>query len=416
MAYPKEDSGGDIVSGTIRTCYAGNINAGNHFDECKEQLVINGALIAEKVLFGRVFASVKQETSYPATPPRATNPGGISNYVPNALRSLPAVPNYVLPDCSDILNGNLGISWSLPSSHPDYPNPLGYSYSLRYIHYIPYPGYIPLSSNAWNRSGSVYSNNIDFNGLPGSGYYSIRISTLRGSIGNTTPGDLVAYGLLFCPVPFAAQPIHVSNFQNHPSTDSNVRPYSRINLRCELRTGTIHITVDGRRYDHYRMWISNGITYVLNQPNRQPYRYMVRVSGPAIRWRPDGYAENWYNPTRNSNQHLETRIGWSPGVKGPFRITVSDYSESQLLGLARLGRLRGSITQTMICDNSGIGISVPVPPPGVIPPLVPVLQETTKAAEVINLLPEYFIGVPELPLFPDQIYKTDSVSTQPVNF
>lgn len=40
----------------------------------------------------------------------------------------------------------------------------------------------------------------------------------------------------------------------------------------------------------------------------------------------------------------------------------------------------------------------------------------TKAAEVINLLPEYFIGIPELPLFPDQIYRTDSLSTKPVNF
>ena len=424
VAYPQLDAADNVVDGRIRTCWHPDLidpaSPDNiHFHTCDKQLVINGALIAEKVLFGRVHASVKQETSYPAAPPRATNPtnpGSISNYVPHALRSLPAVPNYVLPDCSDILNGNLGISWSLPSSHPDYPNPLGYSYSLQYIHYIPYPGYTPLNSNTWNRSGSVYSDNIDFNDLPGPGYYLINISTLRGSIGNTTPGDPVAYGWLFCPVPFAAQPIHVSNFSYHPSWHSNVRPYSRINLRCDLRTGETFITVDGRAWDHYRIVYVNGIPAIQDWPNSEPYRYMVRVSGPAFRWRPDGYAENWYHPWRLHNQHLVTRIVWSPGVKGPFRITVSDYSESQLHGQARLGRLRGSITQTMICDDNGIGISVPVPPPGVIPPLVPVLQGTTAAAEIINLLPEYLIGTPELPLFGDQFYKTDSFSISPVNF
>ena len=43
-------------------------------------------------------------------------------------------------------------------------------------------------------------------------------------------------------------------------------------------------------------------------------------------------------------------------------------------------------------------------------------SDTTNAAEIINLLPEYFIGIPELPLFPDKIYRTDSLSTKPVNF
>ena len=63
VAYPKEDSAGNIVAGTgtIRTCSASYINTGNHFQECDKQLVINGALVAEKVLFGRVHASVKQE-------------------------------------------------------------------------------------------------------------------------------------------------------------------------------------------------------------------------------------------------------------------------------------------------------------------------------------------------------------------
>ena len=51
-----------------------------------------------------------------------------------------------------------------------------------------------------------------------------------------------------------------------------------------------------------------------------------------------------------------------------------------------------------------------------LPVPLPTTPATTQAAEIINLLPEYFVGVPELPLFPDQIYKTDSLSTRPANF
>ena len=55
--------------------------------------------------------------------------------------------------------------------------------------------------------------------------------------------------------------------------------------------------------------------------------------------------------------------------------------------------------------------------PGLIGQSVPGLYvRTTKASEVINLLPEYFIGKPELPIFADQIYKTDSFLNKPSNF
>ena len=97
VAYPKEDSGGNIVAGTgtIRTCYASHINAGNHFGECGEQLVVNGALIAEKVLFGRVFASVKQEIDFPADSGN-TKASEVINLLPEYFIGIPELP--LFPD------------------------------------------------------------------------------------------------------------------------------------------------------------------------------------------------------------------------------------------------------------------------------------------------------------------------------
>ena len=66
VAYPKVDTANDVVDGRIRTCWDPVLTDPTsppniHFHTCDKQLVINGALIAEKVLFGRVHTSVKQE-------------------------------------------------------------------------------------------------------------------------------------------------------------------------------------------------------------------------------------------------------------------------------------------------------------------------------------------------------------------
>ena len=46
----------------------------------------------------------------------------------------------------------------------------------------------------------------------------------------------------------------------------------------------------------------------------------------------------------------------------------------------------------------------------------PATPSATRASEVINLLPEYLVGIPELPLFPDQIHKTESLAPRASNF
>ena len=92
VAYPKLDSANNVVDGRIRTCWYAGIDASKtHFNTCDKQLVINGALIAEKILFGRVFASVKQETVYPAAP-TTTRAAEVINLLPEYLIGSPELP------------------------------------------------------------------------------------------------------------------------------------------------------------------------------------------------------------------------------------------------------------------------------------------------------------------------------------
>ncbi len=70
VAYPKEYSttlGTNIAyGGEIWTCYFDGMNQISHFTRCNQNsLVINGALIAQKVRFGRIHKSVKQATGTP---------------------------------------------------------------------------------------------------------------------------------------------------------------------------------------------------------------------------------------------------------------------------------------------------------------------------------------------------------------
>ncbi len=46
----------------------------------------------------------------------------------------------------------------------------------------------------------------------------------------------------------------------------------------------------------------------------------------------------------------------------------------------------------------------------------PEYDYNNSSSETVNLLPEYLLGTPELPIFPDQIYKSDSISVHPLNF
>ena len=94
VAYPRLSGGTD--GGVIRTCYYDSINAQfGHFRTCDRQLTINGALVAEKVLLGRVYGSVNLETNYPANPSN-TEAAEIINLLPEYFVGVPELP--LFPD------------------------------------------------------------------------------------------------------------------------------------------------------------------------------------------------------------------------------------------------------------------------------------------------------------------------------
>ena len=103
VAYPRE-SGGVVTDGTVMTCYYPGIVADDgsvvHFHTCDNQLTINGAIVAEKILFGRTYGSVKLETGYPASPdpldPHYTQAAEIINLLPEYSIGIPELP--LFPD------------------------------------------------------------------------------------------------------------------------------------------------------------------------------------------------------------------------------------------------------------------------------------------------------------------------------
>ena len=103
VAYPK--GSGSPVGGIVMTCYYDDIavlaaTSNSHFHECGKQLVVNGAIVAEKILFGRTYGSVKLETGYPASPdsldPDYTKAAEVINLLPEYLIGIPELP--LFPD------------------------------------------------------------------------------------------------------------------------------------------------------------------------------------------------------------------------------------------------------------------------------------------------------------------------------
>ena len=90
VAYPNEVAG-VTQDGEIWTCYSSGIRSAlTHFRGCRGQLVINGALIAQKVRLGRIDGSVKQDD--PSHDTSNTRAGEIINLLPEYWLATPELP------------------------------------------------------------------------------------------------------------------------------------------------------------------------------------------------------------------------------------------------------------------------------------------------------------------------------------
>ena len=285
------------------------------------------------------------------------------------------VPGNLRPDCSEIDSGRFGIAWDPPSDG----GVAGYYYNVEG------PGSWRKSGRTWGRDNTERV----FTGVPGPGHYKVSVSSI-GNIRGASSGEWICPAIVTAPALPNITAISSANlqFETH---------FSSINIVCGPHTG-ISVRPGGRRY-----W--NSLSGFWG-----PSAIDVSITGPLEATTTSDYG--MFDPSLYSGvffSGLPTREGLT------YRVAAADHSF----------RNKASISQIVTCDADGNGNPGPatvrtVPPPVVVTPPGPVppgpYPTTTTAAEIINLLPEYFIGVPELPLFPDQIYKTDSVSTQPVNF
>ena len=357
VAYPKEDSAGNIEGGTIRTCYAGNINAGNHFQECGRQLVVNGALIAEKVLFGRVHASVKQEV-IPVPPPPTIGSAELFNAADRTRLGQVAVNYY-----TDVFP-TLGLRDE--------------------VGYLLERGILKADDDC---SASSSGQQFCPGGSATVSRGRVAIWLARALNGGADPP---AAGLN----PFTdvdnsqAWWPHVVYLANHPNVGSEVLGY---------KGGLVYSSspaLFSPDANANRAWTAVLLAAAFEAPATAATFYTPLNNDP----RSISSYEPEIQAAINAITAAKITNGWQNCVRAGATPCFYDPPGSRKTHIAAL------LARAFVWDERG-------------QTFFPTNKaRNTKASEVINLLPEYFIGIPELPLFPDQIYKTDSVSTQPVNF
>ena len=101
VAYPELSSAGigslgQAKYGQIWTCYFEGINEDNHFNNCNTKLTINGAVIAQKVILGRIYKSIKEVASGVAEDIDISQASEEINLLPEYLLGTPELP--IFPD------------------------------------------------------------------------------------------------------------------------------------------------------------------------------------------------------------------------------------------------------------------------------------------------------------------------------
>ena len=353
VAYPKLNSANDVVDGRIRTCWYTGIDASvTHFHTCDKQLVINGALIAEKILFGRVYASVKQEVIPISPPPSGTE---LFNTADRTRLGQIAVNYYTDVSSSLALRDEIG--------------------------YLLERGILKVDDDCSSTTGQQF--------CPAS---SGRISRGRTAIwlaralnGGADP----AVPPVGTPNPFTdvnntqAWWPHVFYLANHPSVGPAVLGY---------KGGTAYSsspTLFSPNNNANRAWTAVLLAAAFEAPATTSTFYTTSSMSSY---------DSEIQEAINAITEAEITNGWQACVRNNSNPCTYGATGQRKTHIAAL------LARAFVWDERG-------------QTFFPTSKaRNTKAAEVINLLPEYFIGVPELPLFGDQLYKTDSVSTQPVNF
>ena len=350
VAYPKLDSANNVVDGRIYTCwYAGIDASATHFNTCNKQLVVNGALIAEKVLFGRVFASVQQEIFAIPPPPVGTDLFNAAD----KTRLGQIAANYYTD-----LGGFSGIRDEL-----GYLLERGVLKAADDCSSSTNQQFCPSTSARINRGRVVIWLARALNG---------GADPAAPPVGTPSPFTDVNDTQVWWP--------HVVYLANHPSVGSAVLAY---------KGGTVYS--------------SNPTLFAPNSNATRAYITVITVAAFEV----PSSATNFF--TDISGYSSEIRDAINAAAAGNITYGSSGclhYTQPCTFGPSgqRRAHIAVMLARAMVWEERG-------------QTLFPTSKaRNTKAAEVINLLPEYFIGKPELPLFADQIYKTDSFLNKPSNF
>ena len=428
VAYPKVDTAGNIVDGRIRTCWDPVLTdpaspPDIHFHTCGRQLVVNGALIAEKVLFGRVHASVKQEV---ITPPQAPIAGVYDRRVsgdacavyetqfPAATntRSIPPamrIGGYPTPETGRHY-------WDIPST--------GYPGTRHYFVIN------PQTFLFWSRHDNLRNTCASLGHLlqmnvwrPGAGIGHSRGRAAIWLARALNDGQDPAPPPPGTPSPFTDVDDtqdwwpHLVYLANHPNVGIDLLGY---------KGGTAFIdnpTLFEPSSTPVKAWAAVLLAEVYNIPEADTFG--THHSGT-------GFVDTIFDDVLSPAQALSINtinISYEDRIRraihglalatnrrgardcgGGFYNRPGGWNTSIYAGCMFFpdSNMRSGAFARMLVESIGWSYNHGGSQSTTV--------RTTKASEVINLLPEYLIGIPELPLFGDQFYKTDSFSILPVNF
>ena len=392
IAYPNEVAG-QAVDGEIWTCYGFTTSPGleheGHFRYCTEQLVINGALIAQKIRLGRIHGSVKEGTSQQIRNSKLFQRSDYFEQLAerhysdlyttlNVAEIGYLIEEKVLPGDStqpesrpgNPLGDQLGPPWGGPADNED---------CSKYSTYQPTPVTSKLR----------FCPEGDYNGL--SDYHTA-----------VTPRWQVAVWLARA-LNKGRDPIVSSTHDESSFPDVSTVPsdpewaeWAPHVAYLEQRLGIGHLcenpnpnsscTPTDFHPDHIatRLWLAVLIKEAFNVPDSSPPTYFIDLNTYIP---PHSFAIDSYHVGAIEDIYA---AGITHGCAGtPFSFCPADSVRHELAAL-----LARAMAWQEVRTNTG----------------------AVAASEIINLLPEYWLAAPELPFFEEQLQKSDSFTYDPVNF
>ena len=391
VAYPNE-VGGVAEDGEIWTCYGYTTQPGTeqkeHFRNCTKQLVVNGALIAQKIRLGRIHGSIKEGTSQISHSKLFQHSLRLEQLADRHYSDLTQYKSrigYLIEE--KVLPGNP----TQPESRPGGPlgdslknllgGPANNEDCSKYFAYSP----------PHNTAQLQFCPSGDENGTDGG-------DTTNALTPRWQVAVWLARALNKGRDPVMATPSYFTDMGSGNAlwAEPHVAYLEQklgIGFLCENpHAGSTCPVFGANFYPHdkaTRLWMAVLLKEAFNVPHSGGNHFNDFVDGTLIPSGPNGISRFGLTPYHREAIEDLYAAGITSGCSGANNYCPKNSSRHELAAL-----LAHAMAWQEVRTNTG----------------------GSAASEIINLLPEYWLAAPELPFFEEQLQKSDSFTYDPVNF